>query len=222
MRKIKNIIFEVLIICVVIALYIFSGIYLYTNFRERKRLEISSGIVKEVDKQIKINKEKIEENEKKDGKDNDSKTNLTSLPIKKEIVVNYGNTKYTIVGKVIINKININEPIIKENTKSALDTAIIKMTGPDINSYGNVVIGGHNFMKGDFFIKIDRLVSNDVVTIVDASGNSVDYYVTEYKKTAVADASYLKQPEDKSIKMITLVTCTKGGLQRYYVKAVAK
>ena len=60
------------------------------------------------------------------------------------------------------------------------------------------------------------------VTITDLSGSSVNYYVYEYKTTTIDDPSYLKQPENKDEKIITLVTCTKGGKERYYVKARAK
>ena len=36
------------------------------------------------------------------------------------------------------------------------------------------------------------------------------------------DASYLAQPDNKDDRIVTLVTCTKGGKERYYVKARAK
>ena len=77
-------------------------------------------------------------------------------------------------------------------------------------------------MKGNYFIKINRLVKDDVITITDLSGSSVNYYVYEYKITTIDDPSYLTQPENKDEKIITLVTCTKGGKERYYVKAKAK
>lgn len=203
LRKInKEKFFNALIILIVIALYIAVFMFIYTNFRERKRQNIANGIIDKVDDQIKQNEE-------------------NSTPVT-EATVKYGGFNYTVLGKIRIKKINIYQPILKENTAGAYNTALVKMSGPDLNENGNVAIGGHNFMRGNYFIKINRLVKNDIVTITDLTGRSINYYVYEYGITSKDDPSYLAQPEDESTKMITLVTCTKGGKERYYVKAKAK
>ena len=196
----KEKVFNALILLVVIGLYIVVALLIYTNFRERKRQEISNGIIDKID-------DVIEENE-----DN---------PVT-EATVSYGGFKYTVLGKLRIRKINIYEPILKENTASAYNTALVKMSGPDLNENGNVAIGGHNFMRGNYFIKINRLRENEVVTVTDLTGRSVNYYVYEYGIKSADDASYLAQPDDPNEKIVTLVTCTKGGKERYYVKARAK
>ena len=139
-----------------------------------------------------------------------------------EAKVSYGRFKYTILGKLTIKKINIYQPILKENTAGAYNTALVKMAGPNLNENGNVSIGGHNFMRGNYFIKINRLVKNDIVTVTDLSGRKVNYYVYEYGVVDKNSASYLAQPDNKNEKIVTLVTCTKGGKERYYVKARAK
>ena len=196
----KEKVFNALILLVVIGLYIVVALLIYTNFRERKRQEISNGIIDKID-------DVIEENE-----DN---------PVT-EATVSYGGFKYTVLGKLRIRKINIYEPILKENTVSAYNTALVKMSGPDLNENGNVAIGGHNFMRGNYFIKINRLRENDVVTVTDLTGRSVNYYVYEYGIKSADDASYLAQPDDPNEKIVTLVTCTKGGKERYVVKARAR
>lgn len=198
----KEKLFNAIIILIVIALYVSVFLFIYSNFRERKRQEISDGIIEKVDEQI---------------KENEQEENPTT-----EVVATYGGVNYTVLGKIRIKKINIYQPILKENTKKAYDASVVKMSGPDLNTNGNVAIGGHNFMKGNFFIKINRLVNDDKVTITDLSGKSVDYYVYEYGVTTVDDARYLAQPENSEDKVVTLVTCTKGGKERYYVKAKAK
>jgi len=204
MKKIlnKEKIINAIIVLIVIGLYVAVFMFIYTNFRERKRNEIANGIIDKVDNQIKQNEE-----------------NNGSVA---EATINYGGFNYTILGKIKIKKINIYQPILKENTAGAYNTALVKMAGPNLNEFGNVSIGGHNFMRGNYFIKINRLVKNDVVTITDLSGRSIDYYVYEYGVVSSDDASYLSQPEDENTKMITLVTCTKGGKERYYVKAKSK
>lgn len=199
----KEKILNVIIVLIVIALYVASFMYIYTNFRERKRQELADGIINKIDVVIEQNKE-------------ESNNSVT------ETTVKYNGFNYTVLGKIYIKKININQPILKENTAGAYNTALVKMSGPNLNEAGNVSIGGHNFMRGNYFIKINRLVKDDVVTITDLSGKKVNYYVYEYGIANKDDASYLAQPSNKNDKIVTLVTCTKGGAERYYVKAKAK
>lgn len=198
--KIKEKILNFLIILIVVALYVAVFMFIYSNFRERKRQELAGGIIDKIDKVIKEN----------DGK------------VMPEAKVSYGGFKYTILGKLTIKKINIYQPILKENTAGAYNTALVKMAGPNLNENGNVSIGGHNFMRGNYFIKINRLVKNDIVTVTDLSGRKLNYYVYEYGVVDKNLASYLAQPDNKNEKIVTLVTCTKGGKERYYVKARAK
>lgn len=203
MKKIftmKNII-NFIIVIIIICLYVAVALMIYSNFRERKRQEVANNIIDKVDKVIEENKES---------------NNATS-----EFNTTYNGIRYTVIGKIRIKKINIYQPILKENTKSAYNASVVKISGPDLNMSGNVSIGGHNFMKGNFFIKINRLKEGDKVTITDLMGQSVDYYVYEYGITSIDDPSYLSQPSDDS-RIITLVTCTKGGNERYYVKAKSK
>lgn len=198
--KIKEKILNFLIILIVVALYVAVFMFIYSNFRERKRQELAGGIIDKIDKVIKEN----------DGE------------VMPEAKVRYGGFKYTVLGKLTIKKINIYQPILKENTAGAYNTALVKIAGPNLNENGNVSIGGHNFMRGNYFIKINRLVKNDVVTVTDLSGRKVNYYVYEYGVVDKNSASYLAQPDNKNEKIVTLVTCTKGGKERYYVKARAK
>lgn len=207
--KIKNILSKInkekvintIIVLVIIALYVAVAMFLYSNFRERKRQELANGIIDKIDDEINKNDE-----------DN---------PVT-EATISYGGYKYTVLGKLRIRKINIYQPILKENTAGAYNTALVKMSGPNLNENGNVAIGGHNFMRGNYFIKINRLVNNDVVEITDLTGRTVKYYVYEYGVTSKDDASYLAQPDNENERIVTLVTCTKGGKERYYVKARAK
>lgn len=203
MKKIftmKNII-NFIIVIIIICLYVAVALMIYSNFRERKRQEVANNIIDKVDKVIEENKES---------------NNATS-----EFNTTYNGIRYTVIGKIRIKKINIYQPILKENTKSAYNASVVKISGPDLNTSGNVSIGGHNFMKGNFFIKINRLKEGDKITITDLTGQNVDYYVYEYGITSIDDPSYLSQPSDDS-RIVTLVTCTKGGNERYYVKAKSK
>jgi len=208
MENIKEKIFNILIILVVIGLYIIVGLYIYNDFRERKRQEMSLDIINKADIQINEVKEQLNETDNKHIHVN-------------EVKVEYNNFTYIVLGKIQIDKIKIYEPILKENTTDAYNTSAVKISGPNINDFGNVSIGGHNYMKGNFFIKINKLVKDDIIILTDLKGKSVKYYVYDYGITTTDDSSYLSQPE-KEERIVTLVTCTKGGKERYYVKAKAK
>lgn len=199
-KKTKETIMNTIIVLIVIGLYVAVFMLIYSNFRERKRQSLANGIIDKIDKIIDNNQ---------DGEVYESE-------------VKYNGYKYTVLGKLSIKKINIYQPILKENTTGAYNTALVKMAGPNLNEVGNVSIGGHNFMRGNYFIKIKKLVKGDEVIVTDLSGTSVKYYVYEYKVVGVDDAFYLAQPDNPTDKIITLVTCTKGGKERYYVKAKAK
>ncbi len=203
-KKVMEKIFDVVIVLIVVALYIFAGLFIYSNFRERKRNEVSNKIIDKVDEQIKEN------------------TSNDNTATEAEAKVSYAGYNYTAIGKIRIRKIGIYQPILKENTKDSYNASVVKMSGPDLNTKGNVAIGGHNFMRGNFFIKINRLVKDDVVEITDLLGKTVKYYVYEYGIVSADEAGYLKQPDNKDDMMITLVTCTKGGKERYIVKAKAR
>ena len=62
-KNVKEIIMDILILIIVILLYVFVFMWIYTNFRERKRKEMSKGIIDVIDKEIKEKKQDLKENE---------------------------------------------------------------------------------------------------------------------------------------------------------------
>lgn len=246
MKKINEIIFNIFIVLIVIGLYVCVALFIYTSFRERKRQEMTHGVIDMIDEQIKEyekvkeeyddsnNNEIINDKNYLDNEDSsDKKTSNNKKPSNNkqnnneggnvditETKIVYNGKEYTALGKIKISKINIYEPILKENTKDSYNVAPVKLAGNNLNEKGNVVIGGHNYMKKDFFIKIKKLRKNDVITITNLKNQSVKYYVYDYGVTTVSDTSYLDTTSND--KIITLVTCTSGGKERYYVRAKAK
>ncbi|MEG2621221.1 MAG: sortase, partial [Bacilli bacterium] len=169
--------------------------------RDRKRAEYSNALIDKIDNVI---------------KDNDKVINPSA-----EAEVKYKGNNFTVLGKIKIKKINFYQPILKENTKLAFNTSVVKMMGPDLNNPGNVSIAGHNYMKNVFFMKINKLVVGDIIIITDLSGKSLKYSVYEHNVASADDPSYLAD-NNNYVTEITLVTCTKGGKERYYVKARLK
>ncbi len=199
-KKILKTAIDVIILAAVIALYVLAIRFIYDQFRERKRREISDGILEKVNKNIK--------------KKNTKKTST-------EQKVRYGGHNYTVLGTLNIPKVRFYQPILKENTYGAYNVSVVKIKGPNLNEAGNVVIGGHNYMRSKYFMVINRLVKNDVILVTDLKGRTVKYYVYDYYITSDDDASYLQNIKNGG-KYLTLVTCNKGGVDRYIVKAQAK
>ena len=85
MKKHIDKIFNVVIVLIVIALYVAVTLFIFNDFRERKRKEMANGILNKVDEII-DNKEEVPQTEAK---------------------VNYNGVKYTVLGKITIKKINI-------------------------------------------------------------------------------------------------------------------
>ena len=199
-KKVIKTILDIIILAAVIALYVLAIRFIYDQFRERKRKEISDGILEKVNKKIDKSKQSDEQIE----------TN-----------VEYKGNSYTVLGTIGIPKVNFYQPILKENTYGAYNVSVVKIKGPNLNEPGNVVIGGHNYMRSKYFMVINRLVKNDKIMITDLRGRKVIYYVYDYYVTSDDDAEYLKDIDDGG-RYVTLVTCNKGGVNRYIVRAKAR
>lgn len=195
MCNMKKKIISIVIIFLVVLLYFFVYSYIYDNFRERKRQEIDKGLVEQIDDIIENNSDKVKE---------------------KKVKVN--NTKYTVLGKISIKRINFYQSILKENTYKSLNVSVVKIAGPSLNMVGNVVIGGHNYMRKEYFYGIRKLRKGDIVKITDLTGISIYYKVSYGRRTTENDESYFKASKNNT-KELTLVTCIPKTKDKYYIKA---
>lgn len=124
---------------------------------------------------------------------------------------------YKVVGKIQISKINLESYILSETNNDTLKVSITKLCGPEINGVGNFCIAGHNYNK--FFSKIKNLNMKDTIILTDSYDNSVTYEVYDSFETSPQDISCLKQ-DTRGERELTLITCTKGALKRFIIKAV--
>ena len=54
---------------------------------------------------------------------------------------------YSVLGEIIIDKINIDEYILDSKENAAMEVAPVRLYGPSINTEGNLCIAGHNYEK---------------------------------------------------------------------------
>jgi LPXTG-site transpeptidase (sortase) family protein len=136
--------------------------------------------------------------------DVDSKDALISLP------------GYDVIGKLRINKIGLELPVISKVTTKALKVSICFFGGPKPGEKGNVIITGHNYANGAHFGKLDKLVVGDTV-VFDAPGGKVyTYEVYETKVVRPDDADALN--DYKGDYALTLLTCASSGNRRLIVR----
>lgn len=121
-----------------------------------------------------------------------------------------------VIGKILIDKLDLEYPILENSTDENLNLSITRFWGSKINCIGNCVLAGHNMRDGSLFGRLSKLSENDKMTLIDASGNIEDYTIFNIKVVEPDDLTVLEQT---NYKMITLITCTNNGKKRLIVQA---
>lgn len=139
------------------------------------------------------------------------------------------NTTYTpeaqssepfVIGIIKIDKINLNYSILSVSNNDLLDISVCRFAGPMPNEVGNLCIAGHNYVDYKYFSRLNELEINDIITIYDLNGNSIDYSIYEMYEASADDTSCTFQ-ETNNTKIVTLVTCNNVNGKRLVVHARA-
>lgn len=122
---------------------------------------------------------------------------------------------YTIVGKLKIEKINVEKYILGKTTNKSLNVSITKLWGGKINTPGNFSIIGHN--RADQFSNLKKLEIGDTFSLIGRDGKKVTYQIYHIETVDPNNVTCLDSKEDGT-KEATLITCTPGGLKRLVLK----
>ena len=128
---------------------------------------------------------------------------------------------YQVVGIIEIQKINIKYPILNTTNDDSMQFSITKFAGGEINSIGNFVIAGHNYLDGSMFGKVKQLEIADEIKLTDLYNNTVTYEIFDIYSVDPNDTSIIESIQENT-KEVTLITCTKGHIERLIVKAREK
>lgn len=128
---------------------------------------------------------------------------------------------YKVVGIIEIPKINIKYPILNKTNDDAMQYAITKFSGGEINSIGNFVMAGHNYLDGSMFGKVKQLELGDEIKLTDLYNNTVTYEIFDIYSTDPNDTKIINSVKENT-KEITLITCTNGHINRLITKAREK
>ena len=122
---------------------------------------------------------------------------------------------YDVLGKIVIEKINLDTYILDSVDNKAMDKAPVKLYGKTLNQEGNFCIAGHNY--DEIFARLVELEVGDEFYIEDVEGIIQDYKITEILDVEPTDLTPLMPIDDKI--QVTLITCKEGATERLVIKA---
>lgn len=125
---------------------------------------------------------------------------------------------YDVIGVIKIPKIELQYPIISENSKEAMDVSITKFFGNGVNEVGNLTLAGHNNYDNTMFGKLNELKIDDIIQLTDINKNTKEYKIYKIFKTTPNDSSVVST-EEFGTREVTLITCSNGNKERLIVKA---
>ena len=109
------------------------------------------------------------------------------------------------IGLITIDSIGLKLPVINEYSKKNLDIAPVLYSGSIYKN--NAVIIAHN--NSSHFRKIGKLKVGDIVTFVDADGDTFKYEVIGQSKVFEEDSSKIDEGEWD----LTLFSCTPSNIK---------
>ena len=192
MKKVINIFLVILIIAAVVILGMIIFRFSKNNENNKEAIQVVAQI-----------EEKFE------------KANNTGIQVETEY------KGYKVVGIIEIPKIDIKYPILNKTNDDAMQYAITKFSGGEINSIGNFVMAGHNYLDGSMFGKVKQLKVGDEIKLTDLYNNTVTYEIFDIYSTDPNDTKIINSVKENT-KEITLITCTNGHINRLITKAREK
>lgn len=169
---------------------------------------------------VPVSQQQNVDNPENNSNDNNNNNGHTYMPTN---TANSGLYKgYKVAGKLEMPTINKQFPILDESTNAnAIEVSVVKVYGPDLNTPGNVVIGGHNYNNGTFFSKNKNLNVGDKIYITDITGKRVEYTIFSKYYTPETDSAWFNRQTDGKTE-VTLYTCDATGQNRLIVCARAE
>ena len=146
-------------------------------------------------------------------KENDNIENKISNEFEyKEETINSKRTN--VIGMLERKSIGLKAPIV--DGEENLDYVVAKYrNSANFGQVGNVILAGHNNMKGSIFKNLYKVKIGDIIEI-KTDNNIYKYKLTERVIVNPSDSSLLTQ--DISKKEITLITCINRAKERLILK----
>jgi sortase A len=123
---------------------------------------------------------------------------------------------YEIIGKLRIEKIGMELPVLSQTTARALKVSICYYGGAKPGEKGNMIITGHNYRSGAHFGKLDQLSKGGSIIFNTPGGKVYIYDVVGMQTVKPDDLEALNEYQEDYT--LTLVTCASSGNRRLLVR----
>lgn len=196
-------------LCLIVTSICILTIYIWKNYNSKKTVN--------TDTEIKTSNENITDENATVEQENSEAEN-TENESESEEIKKIGN--YKVIGKIIINKIELEDVILEKTTDTSLNLGLTKFWGPGINKPGNISITGHNYKieRSKLFSELNNLQKGDTFELEDMDKNRITYKIYDKYTVDPEDTSCIDQNKDGK-REATLITCTKGAQKRIIFKA---
>ena len=219
LKKLK-LIFEVILIFSVTALI---GMIIWDYLDMKKSTKYAGSMIDEINKIIEENidnntdsliivseADNTNENSQIQTLENERRT--TAVQTQSKTVSISGITVY---GKIKIDKIGIEYPIIEYSDANALWKSICKITSVNIDGTSNLCLAGHNMRNLTMFGNLRRVTNGDKIEITDLKGRKYIYEV--YDKFYI-DPHEVSIMNPTSEAIVTLITCNDTSDKRLIIR----
>ena len=217
LTKLK-IIFEVILIFSVTALI---SMIIWDYLDMKKSSKYAGGMISEIDKIIEDNinnntdsllivSDSDNTNSQIQTLENDRRTTYVQTQSKSVSI-----SGVTVYGKIKIEKIGIEYPIIEYTDANALWKSICKITSVNIDGTSNLCLAGHNMRNLTMFGNLRRVENGDKIEITDLKGKKYIYEVYEKFYINPNDISIMNPTSDA---IVTLITCNDSSDKRLIIR----
>ena len=129
-----------------------------------------------------------------------------------------GNVEKLYLGRIKIEKINLDYFVYNTYSEELLKVLPCKFSGEDMSKPGNLCIIGHNYYDNRFFSNLNKMDLNDSIIMEDLNGNKYKYVIYDiYEINEKQTEEVIKS--DGKYKTLTLCTCTFDKNSRLIIKA---
>jgi len=216
-KLVKKIIVTILIVSILILI----GMISYDYYDMKNLNKYTEGMIDEINKIIDDNKKVVVAEKKDDNNDSDtsSSNNSYNKDIKKQTIkrktVVAQVDDYKVHGKIKIDKIGIEYPILEYKNSNALWKSICKISNNNLDGTGNLCLAGHNMRNLSMFGNLRKLTQGDKIKITNLIGEEFVYEV--YEKMYI-NPNQTEVLNDTDEPIVTLITCNDASNKRLIVK----
>ena len=124
---------------------------------------------------------------------------------------------YQVIGKLVIDKISAELPVISEMSTTALKVSCCYYQGAMPGEQGNMVITGHDYANGAIFGRLGEVKTGDTIVLSTLLG---DFTYNVYETKIIRPDDIAALDEYQGDRALTLMTCTSNGNRRLLVRCM--